>query len=417
MPNKNTKGKSNRRLDKDRIALRKGELQRSDGIYEYRWYTQGGKRHSVYAGTLELLRQKEEEITADIHDGIKTDTKMTTVNEAFDMWCDLKRGLKDNTFQNYKYMYNLFVRPRFGKMRISMVKKTDVKRFYNTLVDGKIMKVSTLDTVHNVLHQVFTMAVDDGYLRMNPTDNVLKELKKAYCFDVEKKHALTLEQQNLFINYIKNTPHYKHWYPVFAVMIGTGMRVGETVGLRWCDIDLEEGIIDVNHTIVYYNHGDHNGCTFGINTPKTKAGNRTIPMMDFVKEAFKTEKKYQEEIGLSCIDTVDMYTDFIFVNKDGKVQHAGNLNKAIRRIVRDCNYDVLQKGEENPVLLPLFSCHTLRHTFTTRLCESGMNIKVIQDVLGHADIQTTLNIYADVTKDKKMEEFDNLSAQFSEMAV
>ena len=71
MPNKNTKGKSNRRLDKDRIALRKGELQRSDGIYEYRWYTQGGKRHSVYAGTLELLRQKEEEITADIHDGIR----------------------------------------------------------------------------------------------------------------------------------------------------------------------------------------------------------------------------------------------------------------------------------------------------------------------------------------------------------
>lgn len=70
------------------------------------------------------------------------------------------------------------------------------------------------------------------------------------------------------------------------------------------------------------------------------------------------------------------------------------------------------KGEDDPVLLPHFSCHTLRHTFTTRMCEAGVNVKVIQDTLGHADIATTLNIYADVTKELKQAEFIGLDEFF-----
>ena len=97
MSNTSTKkGKSNRRLDKSRITLRKGETQRKDGIYDYRWTSPDGKRHSIYASTLEELRAKEEQIAVDNHDGIRTETRMITVNEMFDLWCDLKRGIKDN---------------------------------------------------------------------------------------------------------------------------------------------------------------------------------------------------------------------------------------------------------------------------------------------------------------------------------
>lgn len=135
-------------------------------------------------------------------------------------------------------------------------------------------------------------------------------------------------------------------------------------------------------------------------------------MMDFVKEAFLKEKEYRETLGVECKATVDGYTDFIFVNRFGNVQHQGTLNKAIRRIIRDCNDEVLMKGEDDPVLLPHFSCHTLRHTFTTRMCEAGVNVKVIQDTLGHADIATTLNIYADVTKELKQTEFIGLDEFF-----
>lgn len=412
------KSKNNRRLDKSRITLRKGETQRQDGIYDYRWTSPDGKRHSIYASTLEELRAKEGQITVDAHDGIKTETRMVTVNEMFDLRCDLKRGIKDNTFQNYKYMYNLFIRPNFGKMRITMVKKTDVKRFYNTLADGKILKVSTIDTLHNILHQVFDMALNDNYIRLNPTDNMLKELKKAHNFSVEKRKALTIPEQELFMRFLKESTQYNHWYPIFAVMLGTGMRVGEHTGLRWCDIDFDEDLISVNHTLVFYNHGDNKGCTFSINTPKTEAGNRTIPILPSVKEALQMERKMQQEFDVKCSVSIDGYSDFIFVNRFGATQHQGTLNKAIKRIIRDCNDEVLLKSKEkDPVLLPPFSCHSLRHTFTTRAVESGMNVKVLQEVLGHKDISTTLNIYTDVTKDTKKKEVSTLGNYFENLSI
>ena len=403
---------STKRKDKDRIVLRKGECQRPNGSYDYRWTDQFGKRHVIYGKTLEELREKEKEVDRDISDGIKAEKRNTTISELFDLWCHIKRGLKDNTFQNYKYMYNTFVRPKFGKLKISQVKKSDVKRFYNYLADVRGLQASTIDSIHTVLHQVFDLAVDDGYIRSNPSERVLKELKQAHCFQTEKRKALTVAEQELLLDYLRNTPQYRHWYPIFAVMLGTGLRVGEATGLRWCDIDLDEGLIDVNHTLVYYSHGPQKGCSFNVNTPKTKAGERVVPMLGFVKEAFLEERENQKETGISCNASVDGYTDFIFVNRYGDTQHLGTLNKAIRRIIRDCNDAQFEKSENPEVLLPHFSCHTLRHTFTTRMCEAGVNIKVIQDALGHADVSTTLGIYADVTKDLRKDEFAGLDAYF-----
>ena len=326
----------------------------------------------------------------------------------------MKRGLKDNTFQNYKYMYEMFVEQDLGKLRIQKLKKSDVKRFYNKLVDERYLQINTVDNVHTVLHQVLDVAVEDGYLRTNVSDNVMKELKQSHNAGKNRKKALTIQEQRLFQDFLESEKtQYHHWYPIFTVMLGTGMRVGEITGLRWCDIDLEEGIIEVNHTLVYYNHAT-NGCYFNIHTPKTEAGRRKIPMLDIVKEAFIEEKRYQETNNIQCKVIIDGYTDFIFVNRFGNTQHQGTLNKAIRRIVRDCNDMQFNKGINDPVLLPMFSCHSLRHTFTTRLVESGVNIKVVQEVLGHKDISTTLDIYTDVTKELARREFDNLEVKLQE---
>ena len=404
-----------KRKDKDRIVLRKGECQRKNGSYHYSWTDGLGKRHFVYAPTLEELREKEAAIDRDKMDGIKAEARYVTLNELFELWCQLKRGLKNNTFENYKYMYNTFVKPNFGKLRVTTLKKSDVKRFYNHLADERGLQASTIDSVHTVLHQVLDMAVDDNYIRSNPSDGVLKELKQSHVFKTEKRRGLTKPEQELLLDFLRKHPIYNHWYPIFAVMVGTGLRVGELAGLRWCDIDLEEGLIDINHTLVYYDHRDPSGkqgCYFNVHTPKTEAGKRQVPMLGFVKEAFLMERKYQQQVGLVCQVTIDGYTDFIFLNRDGGTFYQGSLNKTIRRIIRDCNDAVLQKGEENPVLLPHFSCHSLRHTFTTRMCEAGVNIKVMQDTLGHADISTTLNIYADVTRELKKDAFDGLDAYF-----
>lgn len=124
------------------------------------------------------------------------------------------------------------------------------------------------------------------------------------------------------------------------------------------------------------------------------------------------EKEMQELLDIQCEAEIDGYTDFVFVNRFGNTQHQGTLNKAIRRIIRDCNDEQFLKFDNPKVLLPHFSCHTLRHTFTTRMCEAGVNVKVIQDILGHKDISTTLNIYTDVTKELKTSEFEGLDRFF-----
>ena len=96
-----------KRKDRARVVLRKGEVQRSDGTYHYSWMDRKGKRHFVYARTLEALREKEKEIQKDKADGIKVEARYTTVNDLFDLWKQLKKGLKNNTFENYKYMYEM----------------------------------------------------------------------------------------------------------------------------------------------------------------------------------------------------------------------------------------------------------------------------------------------------------------------
>ena len=404
-----------RRKDDKKRVLKEGEYQRANGTFEYKWRDRRGKRHSVYAKTLAELREKELDVLRDVLDGVRSEGKDMTINELFYSWVRLKRGLKDNTFQNYKYMYCQFVEPDFGRSKIVDLKRTDVRAFYNRLADEQHLKAATIDCVHTVLHQVLELAVDDDYIRYNPSDNALKELKKAHCSDSVKRKALTVREQQIFENFLKQPGQYNRWYPIFMVMLWTGLRVGEITGLRWCDVDFDAETIDINHTLVYYDKGHHDGMSFAVNTPKTEAGKRKVPMLPKVKEAFLLEKQNQEESGIKCTSTVDGYTDFVFVNRFGSVQHLGTLNKALRRIIRDCNYEILdrQKDGEEVVLLPKFSNHSLRHTFTTRMCEAGVNIKAMQEILGHADAETTMDIYAEASDDLKRAELINFEDYFN----
>ena len=390
------------RYDSNRVKLRTGEYQKADGHYEYR-YTVFGKKHSIYAKNLETLREKESEILSlKTNNQAKFDTRTTTLNDVFFLWKELKRGLRSNTFQNYCYMYEQYVQDGLGRLYIASIKKSDVKRFFNHLADERRLRAGTIEAVQTVLHQVFQIAVDDEWIDRNPSDRAIKELKRSHQLDSKKCMALTKAEQDLLLSFLsKNTPNAR-WYPITAVLLGTGMRVGEATGLRWCDVDFEENMIDVNHTLVYYSNGNHK-CKFAINDTKTPASKRLIPMTKPVRDAFLQEKEMQELLGVVCNATIDGYTDFVFLNRFGGLHTQGTLNKVYKRIIRDCNDTEFLKSENPSVLLPNFSSHTLRHTFATRLCESGMNMKLMQDILGHSDISTTMDIYAHITEAMKQQ--------------
>ncbi len=404
-----------RRKDNKNRVLKEGEYQRTNGTFEYKWRDKRGKRRSVYAKTLEELREKEVDIMRDTLDGIRADKNDLTVNDLYYKWVQLKRGLKANTIQFYKYLYVRYVESSIGNTHIVDLKRSDVKAFYNHLADKYHFKFKTISSIHAVLRQVLELGVEDEYLRYNPADNALRELKKA-CEATEKKRALTIAEQNVFEEYLSKWNKHHRCRPVFIVMLYTGMRVGEAAGLRWEDVDFEKGVINVNHTLAYYKKSDGK-CSFAINTPKSKSGERSIPMLPKVREALIEEKQYQQMINVTCKSVIDGYTNFIFVNQFGNVQSQIAINRELHHIIKDCNKEILSKGEKNPVLLPTFTNHSLRHTFTTRMCEAGINVKAMQDILGHADAETTLQIYADATEEMKKTELINFEDYFNKLKI
>ena len=195
-------------------------------------------------------------------------------------------------------------------------------------------------------------------------------------------------------------------------MLGTGGRVGEILGLRWEDCDFQDNIININHTLIYRKYTDE-ASHFAITTPKTKAGVRIVPMLSDVKAALTEEYKAQLESGFNTSE-VDGYSGFIFKSRYNTVLSPHCVNRAIDRIIKACNAKEEEEARADgrePELLPHFSCHHLRHTFCTRFCENETNLKVIQEIMGHADITTTMDIYNEATKDKKKESFAGLEGK------
>jgi len=259
-----------------------------------------------------------------------------TLNFVFDRYMSTKYDLRKTTRSNYNYMYDHFIREGFGMRKIGEIKYSDVKYFYYHLLNECGLQANTVDTIHTILHPTFQLAVRDEIIRINPSDGVMAEIKKKAGKNKGVRHALTVEQQRAFMEYTANNPVYCHWLPLFTVLLGTGCRIGEIVGLRWEDLDYENRTISINHSVTYYPREGKKTrrSEFAVSLPKTEAGIRTVPN---------------------------------------------------------------------------FSCHHLRHTFCTRFCENETNIKVIQAVMGHANIETTMDIYAEVTDLKKKEAIENLS--------
>ena len=404
---------ANSRKDSRGYVLRTGESQRKDGRYSYSFTDLEGKRRCIYAKTLVELRTKERKIIRDKEDGLDPNlAERMTLNQLYDKYIEQKYDLKPSTKVNYVYMYNHFVRPSFGKRMIGKIKYTDVKKFYYTMILDQELQASTLDNINTQLHPAFQMAVRDGLLRQNPTEGVMAEIKKSHIWEHKRRHALKKKEKKAFMDYLKAHREYQGWTPIITVLLGTGMRIGECTGLRWEDLDFENRIISVNHTLIY--RPDEKGVSAKhISTPKTLSGVRTIPMIDEVFDAFLQEYELQKCIGYSS-ETIDGYSDFVFATATGSVYSAASVNKAIERARVAYNEEEMENAEKedrDPLIIPHFSAHHLRHTFCTRFCENESNLKVIQSIMGHSDIATTMDVYAEATQEKKQEIIANLQGK------
>ncbi len=402
-----------KRKDSRGRVLETGEYQRKNGKYSYNYTDLCGKRHYIYANDLAELREKEKKYKLQQWQGVDVERgNITTLNDVFDRYMSTKYGIKESTYASYIEMYERYVRKGFGKNLIRNIRYSDIQAFYTEMLRKKSLGIRTVEYTHIILHPTFELAIRDGIILKNPTQGIFGDIKKAYDSKSTKMKALTMEQQKNFLHFLEQDTAWKRYHSVFQVMLGTGMRVGELIGLRWQDVDFEKRLININHAITIVK-AEKNGKKryLHVSLPKTAAGIRNIPMMQAVMDGFKEEYFVAETKEFKTC-TLEGYTDFIFTKTNGNVFTSERLDKVLSDIVKAYNKqeEAIAKAEDRePHFLPHFSCHVLRHTFCTRLCERDVNLKVIQTVMGHANIKITMDIYAEVSEEKQRMEIEKMA--------
>lgn len=373
--------------------MRNGETERKDGRYMYRYTdSKTGQRKAIYARDLPELREKEKAVNADINDNIRTDgnLKKLTVNSLFQNYLETKE-ISEPTLAGYRSTWKNHVEDSIGRYKAVNVLPSDIKKLYSGLSQKGLAK-NSIRHIHNLIRPALEMAVDDGIIRKNPAKSVWKD----YGREPEEKKALTVGQQKQLMEFVKSDSRYKRYYPMLTVMLGTGVRCGELVGLTWDDADMGKKEIHIRRTLVYKDYGD--GLKLHASTPKTKSGIRTIPMSDSVYHAFAQQKELNSLLGKDRnVFEVEGLRNFVFIKRNGRPLLMCSVNKVLSNIVKAVNAQ--GQGERFPDI----SAHTMRHTFCTRMAENGMDIKVLQYLMGHANINITMQTYNHIADSSRIE--------------
>lgn len=377
-----------RRKDTKGRVLEKGESQRKDGTYMYRWTDLSKKRQTVYAKTLDELRRMEIEISKkEVMSGMSWASGKMTVRQLLEQYVGL-RSVKITTQKKYKYFLNLLEKIEILNMPISDIRTSMAKRY---MMDLSQMGYAygTVQNVKAFLSPAFQMAVEDDYIMKNP---FLFKLHHLIEDDRKERTCISYEEEKRYIDFVKSHGWFKHCYEDIVILLNTGMRVSELYGLTFKDVDMKNRRIHVNKQLHWIDG------KYVILDPKSKAGIRTLAMNQDVVNAFVkkfTEKRPDIEY------MVEGYSGFIFLNHVGKPKTRKNLQVSMINIRK--KYKELGLGEFSNI-----TPHVLRHTFCSRMVEKGMDVKTLQMVMGHSDIGTTLNVYTHKTPEDVAKEMENV---------
>lgn len=375
-----------RRDNKGRI-LRTGESQRKDLIYQYRYIDIRGKRRTIYSSNLSELRKKEAEILKQLSEGIDYAAGQITVIALVERYIRLKQGTRYNTKVGYKFVLNIIKKEDFGYRQIRDIKVSDAQAWMIKLHDDG-RGYSTLTSVRGVIKPAFQMAYNEDAIRKNPFDFKLVDVVPN---DSQKRIALTDEQQEIWMNFIREDKTYSKYYDEFVVLLGTGMRVSEFCGLTKDDLQFSERRIRVDHQLVR-----ERGGKYYVEKTKTECGCRFIPMTDEVYRSLLNILERRKKVAKEFI--VDGYSGFLLLNKNDHPKVALHIENEMRWAMK--KYSKLHPDKPLPHITP----HVFRHTFCTNMANKGMDVKHLQYIMGHSDVGVTLNVYTHANYDLAAEQ-------------
>ena len=375
-----------RRDNKGRI-LRTGESQRKDLIYQYRYIDIRGKRRTIYSSNLSELRKKEAEILKQLSEGIDYAAGQITVIALVERYIRLKQGTRYNTKVGYKFVLNIIKTEDFGYRQIRDIKVSDAQAWMIKLHDDG-RGYSTLTSVRGVIKPAFQMAYNEDAIRKNPFDFKLVDVVPN---DSQKRIALTDEQQEIWMNFIREDKTYSKYYDEFVVLLGTGMLVSEFCGLTKDDLQFSERRIRVDHQLVR-----ERGGKYYVEKTKTECGCRFIPMTDEVYRSLLNTLERRKKVEKEFI--VDGYSGFLLLNKNDHPKVALHIENEMRWAMK--KYSKLHPDKPLPHITP----HVFRHTFCTNMANKGMDVKHLQYIMGHSDVGVTLNVYTHANYDLAAEQ-------------
>lgn len=368
-----------------------GISQRKDGVYQARYYDRWGKRNTIYGKKLRELRiQLADAISEDKN--FRSIKDNVTLDEWFEIWMSVykEKSVRPNTKREYVHIYKKNISPYIGTREINSLVKSDIQRLVDTAYDDGY-QYERQNKIKVILKDMLQRAVEDHMVANNPVSGINLRTEKQV-----KAKALTIEEQKTFFEYCKNT----FYDNMFNVAVNTGLRPGELFALNLSDIDLENGYIDVNKTLVYQKYLDDERKTFHIEPPKTKQSYRKVPINSVCREYLIRQMELKKIVSHK---RPKQQNDYLFVTKFNTPMNSVIFSDAIRAVVRQIN-----------LMRPLddqfddFSGHTFRHTFATRCFENGVDPKVVQKYLGHASLKMTMDLYTHVTEDKAAEDIERI---------
>lgn len=318
-------------------------------------------------------------------DDIPADDKITLQEWFYNYLFQFRiHDMKPSTFDRYYGIYNNYVlNSPIGKKKLIDLRTIDFQKYYTVLLKEKA--VSNVKSINRYISTCINEAVRQGYINKNYTVNV--RLPKTE--ESETINVLSIQDQRKFIEYIKNNDvELKNF---FILALGTGMRQGEIMGLKWNDINFKTKTITITRSlkkVTFINADGSRRSEYIEQTPKTKSSIREIPISESVLKCLKDQEKIQKLNKLYIDNSLYINSDYVFTDKIGNTIDKNKPNRHFRAI--------LEKLDITPIKF-----HSLRHTFATRLFEKNIPVKTVQSLLGHKDINTTMNIYTHVMKEQK----------------